>query len=113
MSMSYTKHAVKRLAERFPETQVEGVHPLVCMNRAFQGATLERGFLNNSKLIVKMLEERGDFDYDYFVKGNIVFVTTKGTVVTVIDRGDNGMQNIFGDKTNNSRFRKKGVATSN
>lgn len=106
---SYTKHAVERLKERFPDRLEEGVHPLVMMNRLFSKATRDRSFINNSKMIVKMLMEKGDFNYDYYVNGDIVFVVTNDTVVTVIDRGDSGMRNVLGAKTT-SRFRKRASA---
>lgn len=106
MDMGYTNHAVDRFVERFPELLEAGVHPKVCIHRAFQGASLERGFMNDTRRIVWMLEKYGDFNYDYYVKGNIVFVTRDGTVITVMNRNDVGMQNMFGP-TSQPRFRKK------
>lgn len=104
--MQYSKHAQERLAERFPEMMEPGVAPVVCIHRAFQGAKLERGFLNDTRRIVWMLEKYGDFNYNYYVKGDIVFVTRDEVVVTVINRNDMGMQKMLGP-TSHNRFRKK------
>jgi hypothetical protein len=105
----YTNHAVERFSQRFPELLVEGVSPKVCLHRAFQGATLERGFMNDSRRIVWMLENYGDFNFDYYVKGDVVFVTRDERVITVINRNDTGMQKLFGP-THQPRFRKRATA---
>lgn len=102
----YTRHAQERLAQRFPEAMSQGVSPKVCIHRAFQGATLERGFLNDTRRIVWMLEKYGDFNYDYYLKGKMVFVTKNSVVITVIHRDDIGMQRMFGP-SKPTRFRKK------
>lgn len=106
VGFDYTKHAQERLAQRFPEMVVQGVSPKVCLHRAFQGATLERGFLNDTRRIVWMIEKYGDFNFEYFIKGKMVFVTRNSTVITVIHRDDMGMQRLFGAKAQ-PRFRKK------
>lgn len=102
----YSKHAVERFTERFPESVPVGVPAKVAMHRAFQGATLERGFMNDTRRLVHMLEKYGDFNFDYFLKENMVFVTRDGVVITVMNREDMGMQKMFGPTTQ-SRFRRK------
>lgn len=106
MDMGYTRHAVERFTERFPERLEAGVSPKVCLHRAFQGASLERGFMNDSRRIVWMLEKFGDFNYDYYVKDDIVFVTREGSCITVMNRHDMGMQRMLGEKAQ-PRFRRK------
>jgi hypothetical protein len=108
-SLHYTKHAVDRFIERFPELIQAGVSAKVCLHRAFQGASLERGFMNDARFIVMMLEKYNDFNYDYYVKGDIVFACREGSVLTVMNRGDFGMQKLLGPKSH-SRFRKKTVS---
>ena len=104
--MGYTNHAVARFVERFPERLEAGVAPKVCLHRTFQGASLERGFLNDTRRIVWMIEKYGDFNYDYYVKDKMVFVTSNDSVITVIHRDDMGMQRLLGSK-DQPRFRKK------
>lgn len=105
-SMGYTTHAVERFVERFPDRLEAGVPPKVSLHRAFQGASLERGFMNDSRRIVWMLEKYGDFNYNYYVKDEIVFVTREGSCITVMHRDDMGMQRMLGPK-HQPRFRKK------
>ena len=105
ISMRFTDHAVQRFKERFPELQVEG-DTRERMHYLIQGATLERGFLNDTRLIVWMLEKYNDFNFDYYLKGKIVWVTRGGVVITVIHRDDMGMQKRFGPSVQ-PRFRKK------
>lgn len=109
--MHYSRHAVERFVERFPEAVEKGVPTKVCMHRAFQGASLERGFMNDTRRIVWMLEKYGDFNYDYYLKGKMVFLTKDDTVLTVINRDDVGMQKLFGQKAQ-PRFRKKSCPQS-
>jgi hypothetical protein len=106
LAMGYTSHAVERFVERFPERLEAGVAPKVCLHRAFQGASLERGFMNDTRRIVWMLEKYGDFNYDYYIKDKMVFVTREGALITVMHRDDVGMQKLFGPKSQ-PRFRKK------
>lgn len=108
-NVAYTKHAKERLAQRFPEVMLPGMPPDVSMHRAFSAATLERRMLNDSNFIVKMIEERGDFDYDFYVNGDIVFVVTHNVMVTVMDRRNKGMKKMVGPSRTN-RFRKKAAA---
>ena len=105
-AMGYTNHAVERFVQRFPERLEAGVAPKVCLHRAFQGASLERGFMNDTRRIVWMLEKYGDFNFDYYLKDKMVFVTRDGSVITVMHRDDMGMQKMFGPKAQ-PRFRKK------
>lgn len=102
----YTKHAVERFVERFPERLEAGVPPKVSLHRALQGASLERGYMNDTRRIVWMMEKYGDFNFDYYLKEDMVFVTRDGNVITVMHRDDMGMQRMFGDKAQ-PRFRKK------
>lgn len=106
MNFSYSKHAVERFVERFPEKLEAGVNPLVSVHRAFQGASLERGFMNDTRRLVYMMEKYGDFNFDYYIKDKIVFVTRDNTVITVMNRDDMGMQQMFGP-SKPSRFRKR------
>ena len=102
----YTNHAVERFIERFPERLEAGVAPKVSLHRAMQGASLERGFMNDTRRIVWMLEKYGDFNFDYYLKEDMVFVTRDGSVITVMHRDDMGMQKMFGPKSQ-PRFRRK------
>lgn len=104
--MDYTAHAVMRFAERFPELIEKGVSPRVALHRAFQGATIDRGFMNNTARIVWMLEKYGDFNYDYYLKDKIVFLTKNDVVITVLNRHDSGMLKLFGPASQ-PRYRKK------
>lgn len=108
-SLDYTKHAVDRFIERFPERIQAGVSAKVCLHRAMQGATLERGFMNDSRRIVWMLDKYGDFNYDYYVKEDMVFACREGRVLTVMNRDDFGMQKMFGPRSQ-PRFRKKAAS---
>lgn len=105
----YSNHAVEQFQARFPELMVPGVHPKVCLHRAFQGASEEAGFMNDTRRIVWMLEKYNDFNFQYFVKDNMVFVTSPDTVITVITRSDMGMQRMLKEGTSH-RYRKKAVA---
>ncbi len=102
----YSRHAVERFSERFPELLEEGVSAKVSLHRSMKGASHERGFLNDTRRLVWMLEKYGDFNFDYYLKDKIVFVTRDGVVITVIHRDDIGMQRLFGPSAQ-SRFRKK------
>ena len=104
--MDYSRHAVERFSERFPDLVPAGISAKVAMHRAFQGASLERGFMNDTRRLVIMLEKYGDFNFDYYLKDKMVFVTRDGVVITVMHRDDLGMQRMFGASTQ-SRFRKK------
>lgn len=106
MNFDYSKHAVDRLKERFPNLLEANVHPKVVLHRLMSSATRERSFMNDTRRIVWMLEKYGDWNYDYYVNGDVVFVTREGMVVTLINRGDMGMTKLLGSKTT-SRFRKK------
>lgn len=109
MGFEFTRHAQDRFKERFSGLIPEGVHVKVVMNRLITSAKRERHFLNNSNFIVQLLEEKGDFDCDFYVHGDVVFVVSNRTVVmTVMDRNYNSMNRIMGP-TNHSRFRKKAV----
>ena len=105
---TYTKHAVQRFTQRFPHLVEKGTAPIVCLHRAFQDARPDRSFLNNSRRIVWMVENYGDFNFDYFINGEVVFVARDQTLITVIHRDDDGMQRLFGSKEQ-PRFRKKGT----
>lgn len=109
-AMGYTTHAVERFSQRFPERLEANVAPKVCLHRAFQGASLERGFMNDSRRIVWMLEKYGDFNFDYFIKDKMVFVTRDGACITVMHRDDMGMQRMFGGPQ--SRFKKKAACAA-
>lgn len=111
VSMDYSKHAVERFVERFPDHLEAGVAPKVSMHRAFQGASLERGFMNDSRRIIWMLEKYGDFNFDYYLNGKMVFITREGICITVINRDDSGMQVVFGPSVQ-PRFRKKRIANA-
>lgn len=104
-AFTYTNHAVDRFKERFPHLQVKGQSPLVTFHRVFTGAKLDRSFLNDTKRLVYMMEKYGDYDQNYYVNGDIVFVTKQRTVITVMDRHDGYMKKLFGDKTQ-GRFRR-------
>ena len=67
-SFGYTNHAVERFVERFPDLLQAGVAPKVSLHRAMQGASHERGFMNDSRRIVWMLEKYGDFNFEYYLK---------------------------------------------
>lgn len=106
VGMDYSRHAVERFSERFPESVPTGIPAKVALHRAFQGASLERGFMNDTRRLVHMLEKYGDYNFDYYLKDKMVFVTREGVVITVIHRDDFGMQRMFGPSSQ-SRFRKK------
>lgn len=105
-AFDYSRHAVERFEQRFPEHIESGVPTRVALHRAFQGAKLERGFMNDTSRLVYMLEKYGDFNFDYYLNDEMVFVTRDGVVITVMNRDDMGMQRMFGSRTQ-SRFRKK------
>jgi hypothetical protein len=109
MNLDYTRHAVERFEERFPELKDEGVHAKVALHRAFQGATRDRSFLNDTRRIAFMVDKYGDFNYDFYIKGKVVFVVRDERCITVIHRDDTGMTKMFGTSSP-SRFRKKSVA---
>lgn len=104
--MRWTKHAEERFEERFPEMWSANMTRYQNLDAAFKGATLERGFMNDSRRIVWMLDKYGDFNYDYYLKGNAVFITRNNSIITVINRKDSGMQKLFGSPVQ-PRFRKK------
>lgn len=108
IDMRVSDHAAERFKERFPEL-IDFGDTKARITYLMQGATLERGFLNDTRLIVWMLEKYGDFNFDYYMKSKIVFVTRGGVVITVIHRDDMGMQKRFGPSVQ-PRFRKKARA---
>lgn len=105
---NYSKHAVERLKERFPHLLQPGMPPKVILHRLMSKATRERGFMNDTRRIVWMLEKYGDWNYDYYVNGDVVLLTREGVVITLINRGDMGMSKLLGAKAQ-PRFRKKTV----
>lgn len=102
----FSQHALVRFRERFPKRLISGVSTRQSAHAAAKGATLERGFLNDSRRIVWMLEKYGDFNYDYYLKDDVVYVCKSNVVITVMNRDDSGMVKQFGPKTQ-PRFRKK------
>lgn len=104
-----TNHARDRFAERFPGSIKTGESVDICINRAISRATLERGFMNDTRRIVWMLEKYGDFNFDYYVNDEMVFVTKDGVIITIMNRNDIGMQQMFGSRAQ-GRFRKKAAA---
>ena len=105
MGMRYTAHAVQRFVERFPERLESGVAPKVCLHRAFQGASLERGFLNDTRRLVYMMDKYGDFNFDFYIKDDIVFVVRDDTLITVISRDGMGVTQMFGGQQ--TRYKRK------
>lgn len=104
--MRWTKHAEERFEERFPELWSPNMTRYQNLDAAFKGATLERGFMNDSRRIVWMLEKFNDFNFDYYLKGKVVFITRNNSIITVINRDDSGMQKIFGSSVQ-PRYKKK------
>lgn len=101
----YTNHAVDRFKERFPALMEKGVHVKVTLHRLMQSATRERASSNDSRRLVYMMEKYGDWNFDYFVSGDVVFVAREDRVVTVIDRHDGGMKKLLGSNKPNYKKR--------
>lgn len=99
-----TNHARSRFMERFKIDKKQNVDALI--HESIKSATLERGFMNDTQRMVWMLEKYGDFKFDYYVNAEMVFVTKNKTIITIINRNDSGMRNMFGSKSQ-GRFRKK------
>ena len=105
----FTKHSQERFEERFPELLKKESSLIETMRDTLGKATHERGFMNDTRRLVWMLEKYGDFNYDYYLADKVVFVCRDDRIITVIHRDDFGMQKMFGS-TKVSRFRKRASA---
>ena len=109
--MIFSKHAQERLVERFPQTLKISGNPLIRIQQAFAGATPDRSFKNNTAYLAFLVDRYGDCDYQFFVKGQIVFMCKDETVVTVLDRDESRTAKLFGTSAAPSGFRKKKAVT--
>jgi hypothetical protein len=109
MRLRFSSHAIERFKERFPDLIGKDESVNLAARRSFEGATLDKSFLNDSRRIVYMMETYGDYNYDFYIKGKVVFVVRDNTCITVIPRNGTGMVKMFGD-VKPCRFRKKKVA---
>lgn len=111
-NLYYSKHAQERFAERFPSL-IENEDVLTSLKKCFEGATEERQSKNNTRYLVYLMEKYGDFDFDFYVNGRVLFICRQGCIITVMDRAagnKNGISPAYRlHGTDKSRFKKEKV----
>lgn len=84
--MRYSKHAVERFRERFPNRCFQDQSDLVSIHNDFKRAVENKTFIHNEKIMTYLAKRYGDCSHTFFENGNMMFIVKwNAIVVTVVD----------------------------
>lgn len=101
MNYKFTKHAITRFKQRFPE--LIGAEKSIAYHMAkdlYKNGKINSSIKNNTRLMTELYANHGYDSMDFIVSDLVVYVIRSDDVVTVYGLNDS----VF--SVNNSRFRK-------